>query len=966
MKYINDIETNVIKTNYILNSDSSPDKNNVVNGIWFDDENRRIMISRDLNKTTPHWCEVLTVCDIPKNENHEYNYNYNYNYNYYEYSYNYEYSYEYNYDYEYVYSECNCELVIETEDIPVYSPIDQEQKFTYNIEVPVVLSETEGYTIETTFSYTEVVAESIDIATSVSLSTEIQISEKITTTTEIYATTEASFTKNATLTTEYSYTEYKKASTEAVLTIPEVVYNSPYDTTIDVVVEDNSFTTNISTTVDIKTEISVYVFTEINININTELTNITGPADIYTEHYFPETEILTEINTEIEFKISEHNVNFTSGSATANINNYTIEIGERETEIVVAIGEDDLNSYVTTEKIITTETELITLYYSNKIYNTEILNIPTITDPNGLLKDESANLVLNIGNGEYKNELNSELIWASCVGYIRKTTPFIGCSGLNITIQEGDKFRLFFGLDYPNAGYCSLPTELCEQNYISAELISSLFNKLTLTITKNQDIVCSGCSGGSDIIYGTEYYTYSVGGTIGNALPSGLKFSDPLQKSKEYTFYVFAFGELSKNYTSISASGLGEGEITEIKLTAPGAAHPFFCYASPSYSLYMNNLGLTNSTLNNASVDSDTLSKYYNIMNTGKYLCNSTLYCVEMIAPKHSASEISEIIYNNFINNSEFCSVAIVSAQEFEIVKDLPFCVITYESERKIFVDSKETETCSLTEIINKEIEFVEIKGINIPNYPVTINSFDTEFSATNVPVDIVNFTGTISEFKTEISVKIPDCHVIVPEKTDIISITDYEATIKSYTTDFTYNYIVDISEYKAGELFVDDYQIYIPDYPVPITSDNPLIIHDYPVNIPAGTIKESNVKVTTEIDYITEIDKTDILKYEGPVTVSEIIGFSINATTSTEFCMTIPVSLTELVKTPSYNITENGKVLKTEVYDTRLKYYTENSETEIVFCTQDIEGLVGQPLFVETGTRNIITNAWIDKNETY
>ena len=978
MKYINDIETNVIKTNYILNSDSSPDKNNVVNGIWFDDKNRRVMVSRDLNSSKPHWCEVLTVCDIPKNENHEYTYNYNYNYNYYEYSYNYEYSYEYNYEYEYVYTECDCELVIETEDISVYSPIDPEQTFTYTIDVPVVSSETEGFTTKVNYAYTEIIAKPIEGSEAdknVTLSTEIQISETLSfTATEIEAKTEASFTQNATLTKEYSYTEYQKApnKSEIELTIPEVVYNSPYNTTVDVLVEDSSYnvTTNISTTTNINTEVTIDVLKDIEINVKTELTDITGPVDIITERDVPETEILTNINTEIEIKIPEHTYRFTDGSAIANINNYTYTFTKLETETNVVIDESDQNlaSYVTTEKTIETEKQPVTLYYSKPIYNNETLNVPTINDPDGLLTDQSANLVLDVGKASYKNAEDSK--WTICNGSLstKTSTPSILQNEAPTQIKEGDKFRLFFGVDSPiTTGSSELPTELLEQNYLVKDSISNIFNSLTLTITKTRDseLVCSG--GTEMLVYGTEYYTYAAGGDLGNLLPAGLEFDDIKQKSKKYTFYVLAFGEESSSYNCVGADGIPKGEIrTEYILTAPGLGHPFFCYASPGYNRFMEQyLGQGGSqTLEQYPLSNGALSDYYNMMDSGSFATGSSEMYVDMIAPKYSSSEISKIFCKVISQNSEFCSVAIVSTQEYEIVKDLPFNTVESAYERQIFVDTQQTENCSITGNVDKEIESIKIKGISIPNYKVTMNNFTTEISATSVPVEILEFDGTVTEFETEVSVNIPNYSVTIPAKTETIEITNYDATIKSYDADFTYNYTVDIPNYKSVEVIKEDYPVNIQDYPISITPDNPLIINDYPVNIPAGTIKESNVKVSTEVDYITEVDRTVELTYEGPVTVNETIEFKIDATVSTELYREIPVTLTEIVKTSNYNVTEEDKVVEIEAYDTRLKYYIENSETEIEFDSQSIEGLVGEPVFVETGARTIITNAYIDKNE--
>ena len=1013
MKYISDIETNVIKTNYILNSDSSPDKNNVVNGIWFDDENRRVMVSRDLNSANPHWCEVLTVCDIPTNENYEYDYNYNYHYNYYEYSYNYEYSYEYNYEYnyeyvdvpvyidnyvyEYIYEECHCELETETEEIPVYAPLEQERTFIYNIDVPELFSETEGYTNKITFAYTETIATPIEGSEAdkkVELSTEVQISETISfTATDIPAKTEASFTKNTTLTTDYSYTEYQKApnKTETELTISEVVYNSPYDTTVNVRVEDSSYnvTTNISTTTNIETEVTIDVFQNIDINVKTELTNITGPANISTEIDVAESEILTNINTTTETTIPQRVERFTEGSATAKIVKYPYTIPKLETETNVVINENDqnypnLDSYVITEKTQETEKRSATLYYNKPIYDNETINVPTINDPDGLLSDQSANLVLNIGRTSQKNtedgDPSAERKWEICNGALTTRTSSPLVTQETDRIYEGNKFRLFFGVDYPTEGEVTVTeltvTEISEDRYLKKELISNIFDRLTLTITKHAGSDASW-QGSEYIPASSEYYTYSVSGPIGSQLPQGLEFNDASTISKEYTFYVVAFGEKTTYCTGI----------TDYSLTAPGINHPFFCYASPNYNEFAARYFYYGhgQTLNGDCVGAGTLCAYYDMMNSGYFYANDPTEAdkppvnrqiyVDMIAPLLTTSEISKI-YNDYISSefqcmasyfaSEFKSVAIVSSQEYEIVKDLPFNTIASSDERQIFVDTQQTERVAVTGDVDVDIPSVKIKGINIPNYKVTMNNFATEFSAEGVPVEITQFDGTVPEFTTEVSVNMTEHRVTVPARTEKIDIPDYNATIKSYNADFTYNYDVNISEYKSVEIIKENYPVNIPDYPVSPTPDNPLIVHDYPVNIPAGTIKESNVKVRTGVDYITEVDRTVQLTYEGPVTISEIIEFTTSAEVSTEFCREIPVTLTELVKTSNYNVTINeNKVTEVTEYCTRLRYYTENSETEITFNTQDLEGLVGKPLFIETGeTKTIITNAWINKNE--
>lgn len=79
MDFLNDINTSVIRTKYITNNPDDAD-GKIVNGIWFDESARRVMVSRNLDAVNPTWCQVLTTCDIPQTFHYYHNYNYNYNY----------------------------------------------------------------------------------------------------------------------------------------------------------------------------------------------------------------------------------------------------------------------------------------------------------------------------------------------------------------------------------------------------------------------------------------------------------------------------------------------------------------------------------------------------------------------------------------------------------------------------------------------------------------------------------------------------------------------------------------------------------------------------------------------------------------------------------------------------------------------------------------------------------------------
>lgn len=79
MDFHNDINTSVIRTKYITNNPDDAD-GKIVNGIWFDERTRRVMVSRNLDAINPTWCQVLTTCDIPQTFHYYHNYNYNYNY----------------------------------------------------------------------------------------------------------------------------------------------------------------------------------------------------------------------------------------------------------------------------------------------------------------------------------------------------------------------------------------------------------------------------------------------------------------------------------------------------------------------------------------------------------------------------------------------------------------------------------------------------------------------------------------------------------------------------------------------------------------------------------------------------------------------------------------------------------------------------------------------------------------------
>lgn len=139
MKFISDIDTTIIRSNVITNSPLTPD-GKVVNGIWFDNANRRIMVSRNLDSNYPTWNQILTICDIPKLENTIFNYNFNYNYLYrYINDYGYAYPYTYGYGYHHYFKEI------------VHVPVFIENEYEYEYEYPY--SYDYPYSYEYSYSY---------------------------------------------------------------------------------------------------------------------------------------------------------------------------------------------------------------------------------------------------------------------------------------------------------------------------------------------------------------------------------------------------------------------------------------------------------------------------------------------------------------------------------------------------------------------------------------------------------------------------------------------------------------------------------------------------------------------------------------------------------------------------------------------------------------------------------------------
>jgi len=155
MDYFNDISVDTVKANYIVNRPKDRQENSIVNGLWFDPQNKRIMVSRNLNEENPDdvkWCEIATLCDISPsyyyyteykyydylvdvevnqyyNYKYDTKYDYSYDYTYYEYT-DYEYihqdfvyEYKYNYNYAYFYYNNQYHYVTKTVSSIVYSYI---------------------------------------------------------------------------------------------------------------------------------------------------------------------------------------------------------------------------------------------------------------------------------------------------------------------------------------------------------------------------------------------------------------------------------------------------------------------------------------------------------------------------------------------------------------------------------------------------------------------------------------------------------------------------------------------------------------------------------------------------------------------------------------------------------------------------------------------------------------------------
>lgn len=936
MKYISDIETNVIKTNYIVNSKDADGKDNVVNGLWFDDKNHRVMVSRNLDADNPQWCEVLTVCDIPHNENYEYNYEYEYNYNY-NYNYNYtekieitKYEYEYidvpvyvdkyvyEYDYEYVYVEKDCELGIDTEIIPIYSKFESNRTVylpgSYKVDY-----ETEGYfyEVDASFSYYTYKIEEVENPLSterVILTTEYEKKTEILIETEICEKTEGHFSTEVTLYYDYIFTEFYKTELEKTLILPQVTLTKPFTTETDVIVTDCSYcvTTNISTTTKIETEVTVDVFQNINIPVNTELTNITGPVDVYTEIQKPLSLQAVDIKDYcVKRTIPSRTEVFNNFEACVSIDKHTYTFGELKTEVNININQNNCNltSFVITET--SSISDIVEFPFSYKTYITEFHNdLYNITDTE-YLSNSKSDLGLDLG---FANSQTTNGCWTMCIN-IGETSEKYECAQNTIDINEGDGYRLFFGVKDP-----VIPEGTSTE--VQTEMLKNIFGKFTLLVEKTSEE------------FSSEYsYNYKI--STGNLALSELVFSDNNQISQEYTFYLFAYGVKTTSVDEQNTEILNE----QYYLTAP----------APSYVIDNNIPQYRNIVENTGGYDYNCVglqkySEFFDNIENHLYM-QSNPDIANIVPMMESRAIVSNDLYN------------VKRIIPYEYVKKAPdFNVITSESEG-LLIEQKPYCYNDIT-----------IKGI-VFNTEVSIFNLKTEISLNNVCGTVSEFTAEFKPFETEFTINIDNYYTTIPEHTELIDIKDYCGTIKKYNANFCYNYNVNIPNYKSVSVVNEKFPINIPNYKISPSAENPLTVHNYKVTIPENKITQEWVPFTTEIETVGERNFCKQFEVSGWACGTTEITFCKSYCFTTEYCYSDKITLTELL---SNYITDPKFCVSTEWhtkeyteagYDTQYHYvYT---ATEFEFNIGDVEEFFSSPshnfeLYIPTGTSEIISCARI------
>lgn len=933
MKYISDIETNVIKTNYIVNSKDADGKDNVVNGLWFDDKNHRVMVSRNLDADNPQWCEVLTVCDIPHNENYEYNYEYEYNYNY-NYNYNYtekieitKYEYEYidvpvyvdkyvyEYDYEYVYVEKDCELGIDTEIIPIYSKFESNR----TVYLPGGYSvnyETEGYfyEVDSSFSYYTHKIEEIENPLSterVILTTEYEKKTEIAIKTEISEIISGHFSTEVTLYYDYIFTEFYKTELAKTFILSNVTLTKPFTTETDVRVTDCSYcvTTNISTTTKIETEVTVNVFQNTNIPVNTELTNITGPVDVYTEIQKPLSVHAVDIeNYCVKRTIPSRTEVFTNFDACVSIDKHTYTFGELKTEVDININQNNCNlkSFVITET--DSIEEIIEFPFSYTTYITEFCNnLYKITNTEYLL-DSKSNLGLDLG---FANSQTTDGRWTMCIDIDENSAKY-ECAQNTIDINEGCGYRLFFGVKDP-----VIPEGTSTE--VQTEMLNNIFSKFTLLVEKASEI------------FQSEYsYTYKMSGNFPE-LSSFLSNDDNI--SQEYTFYLFAYGVKTASKCSMNPELLN----CCYHLTAPAPSN-VLDNNIPQYKYIVENTGY-----DSYSVGSQKYSEFFDNIN-----------CLRM----QSNPDITNVA-------SMMESRAVVSNDFYNVKKMIPYEYIQKSDSFNIITSEFDGLAIEQKPFCYNEIT---IKGIKF-NTEVAIYNLKTEITLNNVCGTVSEFTAEFKPFETEFAININNYYTTIPAHTELIDIKDYCGAIKKYNAKFNYNYDVNIPNYKSVNVINEKFPITIPNYKISPSAENPLVVHNYKVTIPENTITQDWVPFTTEIDTICSRNLCKQFEVSGWACGPTEMLFCKSYCFTTEYCYSDKITLTELL---SKYITDPKFCVSTEwhtknfteaAYDTRYHYvYT---ATEFEFNIGDVEEFFSSPshnfeLYIPSGTSEIISCARI------